>query len=320
MSFYFWRPYVSAAERRKKAGKAVAKMKKAGKPTAPVVIEGRTIARSFWGKAWCDNLERYSDYANRLPRGRTYVRNGSVIDLQIARGEVTAAVMGSRLYTIRIGIVPVSPKRWSAICRDCSGSIDSLVELLQGKLAKGVMDRVCRQGDGLFPAPADIKLSCSCPDWADMCKHVAAVLYGVGSRLDERPELLFTLRCVDETELVAGADASLPGPKSGASKRKVLAGADLGSVFGLDMDGAVEPNGSAPKPRRTRYGLKGKERVAAKSSVRGSEAERGTRAKPDVAGRKTMTVRSSERGKTVPRKRSPVPAQRTPLRPTTGPI
>jgi hypothetical protein len=153
-----------------------------------------------------------------------------------------------------------------------------------------------------------------------MCKHVAAVLYGVGSRLDERPELLFTLRCVDETELVAGADASLPGPKSGASKRKVLAGADLGSVFGLDMDGAVEPNGSAPKPRRTRYGLKGKERVAAKSSVRGSEAERGTRAKPDVAGRKTMTVRSSERGKTVPRKRSPVPARRTPLRPTTGPI
>jgi uncharacterized Zn finger protein len=262
MSFFAWKPYVSVAQRRKKAEKAAARMKKAGKPTAPVVIEGRTIARSFWGRAWCENLERYSDYASRLPRGRTYVRNGSVIDLQVAKGEVAAAVMGSELYTIRIGIAPVSTKRWSAICRDCAGSIDSLVELLQGKLAKGVMDRVCRQGDGLFPAPADIKLSCSCPDWADMCKHVAAVLYGVGSRLDEHPELLFTLRCVDESELVSGADASLPGSKSAASKHKALVGADLGSVFGLDMDGAGEPNGSAPKPRRKRDGLKGKERVA----------------------------------------------------------
>jgi hypothetical protein len=308
MRFHRWKSYVSAAERRKKAEKSVARMKKAGKPTAPVVLEGRTIARSFWGKAWCDNLERYSDYANRLPRGRTYVRNGSVVDLQVANGEVTAAVMGSKLYTVRIGIAPVSPKRWSAICRDCSGSIDSLVELLQGKLAKGVMDRVCRQGDGLFPAPADIKLSCSCPDWADMCKHVAAVLYGVGSRLDERPELLFTLRRVDERELVAGADASLPGPRSGAPKHNVLAGADLGAVFGLDMVGAAEPKGLAPKPRRTRNGSKGKEPAAAKSSVKASIVGQGSRTKPDTAGRNVITARSSTRDKGAPRKAPPMPA------------
>src|SRR5207344_3222644 len=115
-------------------------------------------------------------------------------------------VAGSELYKIEIEIAPVKSVHWKSICKDCAGSIDSLVELLQGKLAKGVMDRVCRQGDGLFPGPAEIKLSCSCPDWADMCKHVAAVLYGVGSRLDERPELLFTLRGVDEKDLVAGAD------------------------------------------------------------------------------------------------------------------
>jgi len=67
------------------------------------------------------------------------------------------------------------------------------------------MDRVCREGDGLFPSPAEIKLSCSCPDWADMCKHVASALYGVGARLDQKPQLLFVLRGVDENELIAGA-------------------------------------------------------------------------------------------------------------------
>ncbi len=179
------------------------------RPIAPVAIEGRTIARSFWGKSWCANLERYSDYENRLPRGRSYVRNGSVIDLQIAKGKVTAMVSGSSSITSRSPLRSVTSKRWKAICRDCAGTIDSLVELLQGRLAKGVLDRVCREGDGLFPAPNEIKLSCSCPDWADMCKHVAAALYGVGARLDEQPKLLFVLRGVDENELLAGAGQDL---------------------------------------------------------------------------------------------------------------
>ena len=174
-----------------------------------MIIEGRKIAKSFWGKSWCSNLERYSDFASRLPRGRSYVRNGLVVDLQIAAGKVAALVSGSELYESTITIAPVRATRWKAICRDCSGSIDSLVELLQGRLAKGVMDRVCREGDGLFPAPGEIKLSCSCPDWADMCKHVAAVLYGVGARLDEQPQLLFVLRGVDENELIAGAGQDL---------------------------------------------------------------------------------------------------------------
>src|SRR6202049_2381473 len=235
MGYYEWRPYVSVAERRRKAEKKLAKLKKKGHSIDPVRIEGRTIAKSVWGKSWCTNLERYSDFENRLPRGRTYVRNGSVLDLRIAKGEVAPMVGGSDLYKVKATIAPVKTSRWKAICRDCAGTIDSLVELLQGRLDKGVMDRVCREGDGLFPAPGEIKLSCSCPDWADMCKHVAAVLYGIGARLDQKPQLLFVLRGVDENELLAGAGPSLSLEKSGQSKAKVLDGTDIAALFGLEM-------------------------------------------------------------------------------------
>jgi uncharacterized Zn finger protein len=236
MSYYFaWRPYVSVAEKRRNAEREVAKLKKKGQSIAPVRIEGRTIAKSFWGQSWCTNLERYSDYENRLPRGRTYVRNSSVVDLQIAKGEVTAIVAGSELYKIKVSIAPVKTARWKSICRDCAGSIDSLVELLQGQLAKGVMDRVCREGDGLFPSPDEIKLTCSCPDWADMCKHVAAVLYGVGARLDQMPQLLFVLRGVNENELIAGAGRGLPLSKATPRAAKVLDDSDVAALFGLEM-------------------------------------------------------------------------------------
>jgi uncharacterized Zn finger protein len=251
MSWYEWRPYVPVAERRRQAERQLKKLKKKGQCIAPVSIDGRVIAKSFWGKAWCENLERYSDYANRLPRGRTYVRNGSVVDLQIARGKVAAFVSGSELYEIHIGIAPVTAGRWKAVCRDCAGSIDSLVELLQGRFAKGVMDRVCREGDGLFPAPAEITLSCSCPDWADMCKHVAAVLYGVGARLDEAPRLLFVLRGVDESELLADAGPTLRLNKPVGAK--VLDATNVAALFGLEMaDGAdpPDPARAALKPAR----------------------------------------------------------------------
>jgi uncharacterized Zn finger protein len=249
MSYYFsWRPYVSVAEKRRNAEREVAKLRKRGQSIAPVRIEGRTIAKSFWGQAWCANLERYSDYENRLPRGRSYVRNGSVVDLQIAKGEVAAMVAGSELYKIKVSIAPVAKARWKLICRDCAGSFDSLVELLQGRLAKGVMDRVCREGDGLFPAPGEIKLACSCPDWADMCKHVSAVLYGVGARLDEKPQLLFVLRGVDENELIANAGQDLPLSKATPGAAKVLNDTDVAALFGLEMaDTAGSDGTTAPK-------------------------------------------------------------------------
>ena len=233
--FYSWRPYVSVGEKRLHAERELAKLKKKGQSVAPVRIDGRKIARSFWGEAWCTNLERYSDYENRLPRGRSCVRNGSVVDLQIAKGEIAAMVVGSNLYKIKIAIVPVKAARWKGICQDCAGTIDSLVELLQGRLAKATMGRVCREGDGLFPSPAEIKLACSCPDWADMCKHVAAALYGVGARLDENPQLLFVLRGVDENELIAGAGQNLPLSKTTPGSGKILDNSDVAALFGIEI-------------------------------------------------------------------------------------
>ncbi len=227
MDYYDWKPYVPVAARHRQAAREVAKLMKKGQQTSPVVIDGRKIARTFWGKAWCDNLERYSDYANRLPRGRTYVRNGSVVDLQIAPGAVRAMVSGSDLYRIEVKVAAVPKARWTAVCRDCAGAIDSLVELLQGRFSQGVMARICQEKTGLFPSPAEIAFTCSCPDWASMCKHVAAVLYGIGARLDEQPDLLFALRKVDQQDLIARAGKGLAQTGKGPKAGKVLGESDL---------------------------------------------------------------------------------------------
>ncbi len=239
-----WRPYVSAAARRRQAAREMEKLKRKGRPVSPVTIDGRKIVSTFWGKAWCENLERYSDYSNRLPRGRTYVRNGSVIDLQIAPGEVNALVSGSSIYKVAVKVSPVKAGRWRSICKDCAGAIDSLVELLQGRFSKAVMERICRQKTGLFPSPQEIQLSCSCPDWAEMCKHVAAVLYGIGARLDKQPELLFRLNQVDEKDLIAKAGTGTPLAKKGPAADKVLSDHQLSELFGLDM--AESTNGDQP--------------------------------------------------------------------------
>jgi uncharacterized Zn finger protein len=265
--YWGWRPYVSVAERRRKAAREMEKRKKQGHTVSPVIIQGRTIAQTFWGKAWCDNLERYSDFANRLPRGRTYVRNGSVIDLQIGPGQIEALVSGSQIYKVTVKVAPVSKARWKSICTDCAGAIDSLIELLQGRFSKGVMERICRQNTGLFPSPKEIQLSCSCPDWADMCKHVAAVLYGTGARLDQQPELLFRLHEVDQAELIAKAGKELPLAKEGPAPSKVLGGEDLAGIFGLEMAEGIGEGApvatSAKQRRRTRKGKSGKTASAA---------------------------------------------------------
>src|ERR1700704_4206306 len=232
MDYYDWKPYVPVAARRAQAAQEAAKLRKKGRKISPVVIVGRTIAATFWGEAWCDNLERYSDFASRLPRGRTYVRNGSVVDLQVAAGSVTALVSGSTMYDVKVTVAPVPRTRWSAICKDCAGAIDSLIELLQGRLSKGVMTRLCEEKTGLFPSPREIVFTCSCPDWASMCKHVAAALYGIGARLDQQPELLFTLRKVDQQDLVAKAGSDLSKKRTGQAGAKVLASDDLSEMFG----------------------------------------------------------------------------------------
>jgi uncharacterized Zn finger protein len=235
--YYGWRPYVPAAERRARAAREMSKLaKRTGLAASPVLLDGRKIASTFWGKAWCDNLEAYSDFANRLPRGRTYVRNGSVVDLQISAGKVSARVCGSSLYRIEIKIKPLAPKVWKSIQNECAGKIDSLIELLQGKLSSAVMQVVTRQNGGLFPAPKEIALDCSCPDWADVCKHVAASLYGVGARLDSNPELLFVLRGVDPANLIGRASAAEAVRQTAGKGAPGMSDAEVADVFGIELD------------------------------------------------------------------------------------
>ncbi len=259
--FRDYKPYVSAAERKRRARQALDRFQKKDPACAPVIVAGRAIATTFWGKSWCANMERYSDFYNRLARGRTYVRNGSVLDLKVAPGAVTARVMGSSVYTVEVKIAAVPQARWEAVCKSCSGAIDSLVELLQGRFSQGVMEHICAKETGLFPSPKEITFTCTCPDWASMCKHVAAVLYGIGARLDESPQLLFALRKVDEKDLIATAGSGLAVTESRPGAGRRLDSGDLSALFGIEI--AAVP----PPVRRTAAKKKTPVKAAAKRSV-----------------------------------------------------
>lgn len=275
-------PYVPVANRVAKGMQLAKKLAaEAGRPTAPVKITTRAIATTFWGKAWCENLEIYSDFANRLPRGRTYARNGSIADLQIARGKIEAIVGGSDAYKIVITIDTLAPAKWTQIKAECSQSIASLIDLLQGRFDEGVMQRLAHPTDGLFPQPKEIKLACSCPDSARLCKHVAAVLYGVGNRLDTAPELLFTLRNVDHLELISQAVAESNLDRTLDAGENSLAGSDLGEMFGIELDAA------APSPAKTSR--------AKPSRVKKAAAKKAVAKKPAVKkpGVKKSAVKKS---------------------------
>ncbi len=295
---YGWKPYVSAAERRRRAAKKIAKLKKSGRVIRPVEIEGRKIARTFWGESWCQNLEAYSDYSNRLPRGRTYARNGSVIDLQIEAGRIEALVSGSSLYNVEIKIRPLAKKRWDAIKTQCAGKIDSMVELLQGSISKGVMEIVTRHGEGLFPTPKEISLSCSCPDWATMCKHVAASLYGVGARLDHEPEMLFTLRGVEPAEMIAAAVTDV-SPTRKRGRGRILKTDDVSSVFGIDLDLGTQPGaGAAPRPKPRRH-----KKAATKTPTKKAAKTRAPAARKKKLASRTKTTKKSASAKSLSKKK-----------------
>jgi uncharacterized Zn finger protein len=263
-------PYVPVAQRKAQAAREVEKRLKKGQSVSPVKITGRKITTTFWGDAWCKNLEGYSDFENRLPRGRSYVRNGSVVDLKIESGHIKALVSGSELYDVKIDITPLPKANWQALKADCVGKVGTLIELLQGKLSKAVMERVTDRTSGLFPKPKEIAMRCSCPDYAGMCKHVAAAMYGVGHRLDSSPELLFKLRGVDHQELIEQAIPTAPVGKAGAG---TIAAGDLGDIFGIDLgnDADVKPQVMpAPKPVK---------KARAKAGTKAAAAEKGRREK-----------------------------------------
>ncbi len=249
-----WRPYVPVWKRRAQAQKKMEKLRKKGMNIQPVKVEGRRIAHTFWGQAWCEHLEKFSDYANRLPRGRTYVRNGSVCHLDIQKGMIEAKVSGSDIYDIRIAIKPLPKNKWQRLKDACTGRVGSLLELLQGRLSDHVMNVVTDKNQGLFPLPGEISLKCSCPDWAVMCKHVAAAMYGIGARLDEKPELLFLLRGVDHQELVMEDAAKSVVSKARKTDRRTLDEGELAEVFDIDLApvpvAEVEVEAAKTKPRR----------------------------------------------------------------------
>lgn len=223
----------SVADLKRRAGKIAKQLAADGQELQPAVAKGKKIANSFWGQAWNRNLERYEVYENRLPRGRSYLKNGTVIDLKITRGLVTALVSGTSLYEVTIRIKPLDEDRWDVLKRECAGKIESVIGLLQGKLPSSVMEAVIRPEEGLFPEPSDIRFDCTCPDDADLCKHTAAAAYGVGARLDESPELLFLLRGVDHTELIDSAsDAAVAQSGSPSSGTELN---NLGEIFGIDL-------------------------------------------------------------------------------------
>lgn len=305
MSWYHYKPYVSVAERRRSAEKKMAALRKKGVDIQPIVLASRLIAGTFWGKAWCQHLESFSDYANRLPRGRTYVRNGSVCHLAISRGNIQAKVSGSELYSVEIAIQNLPAAKWKAAKNQCAGKIGSLLELLRGQLSDDIMAIVTDRQEGLFPSPKEISLRCSCPDWATMCKHVAAVLYGVGARLDRQPELLFVLRGVDHEELIQadhGAALDEATLKGGAPR---VAESDIADVFGIDIQTETPPaNATYTNPTRRKRKTsaaparrKTKTNAAAKKKRNLSKTKKTTAKSQATAAPKTAARRTGNRSR-----------------------
>ena len=288
MGWNQWKPYVPVAQRRANALRRMNKLRGKGKDIQPVQIKGRTIARSFWGKGWCDHLESFSDFDNRLPRGRTYVRNGSVCHLGIRSGRIDAIVSGSELYNIRIKIKKLKPATWKTVKKKCAGRIGSMLELLQGRLSDQVMTVVTDRKEGLFPQPSEIELSCDCPDWAEMCKHVAAVFYGVGSRLDNRPELLFLLRDVDAQELIS-TEMAVP---SVVASGDALDDDQLGDIFGIELD-VASPTTAVPKKVK-RNALRADRRAGSTTTKKKSPA--AVRRKPTpIAARSAVSGKAKHK-------------------------
>jgi len=294
--YYGYPRYVSVAEKKARARRKLEQLRKKHPDLRPVVIEGGSLVRTWWGKAWNGNLQKYADYANRVGRGRSYVRHGAVLDLQIRPGQVRALVQGSRRspYTVTMSIKPISKAVWKQIRAACVGQLASLQELLEGRFPKELMELFTAKGSGLFPAPKEIDFDCSCPDWATMCKHVAATLYGIGTRLDEDPGLFFVLRQAKMDDLITQAVRDRSAKLLGQAKKKtarVIDDADLGDVFGIDLESTavaenegseattVEPGAAVKAQRRAPAKKAKKKRTTKKAKTVVKKTKRGSRTK-----------------------------------------
>ena len=238
MSDYGFPKYISIAEKKAKAEKALKKLKKKNPDLEPVIIEGRTLAKSWWGKAWNLNLESYADYSNRINRGKSYVKSNAVLDLKVSKGRVAAKVQGSRAkpYDTEVRIDTLDSTKWRKILELCNHRIDTLEQLIEGRFPKELEILFKDKRYSMFPSPKEIHFNCSCPDYAIMCKHVAAVLYGIGARLDQNPLLFFELRDIDGRELIRKSMEqkieSMLKNTGRKSKREITA-EDIPNIFGL---------------------------------------------------------------------------------------
>ncbi len=295
MSFWSFPKYVRKAEKKARAEKKLNQLKKKH-DVRPVIIEGSAIARTWWGKAWNKNLERYADYSNRIGRGRSYVRCGAVLDLQINAGEIKALVHGSRAkpYSINIKIKKLDRNAWQQVASECAGMLESLEELLAGKFPKGLEEVFMQRDAGLFPSPKEIDFDCSCPDWASMCKHVAAALYGIGARLDEDPSLFFTLRGVDTGDLISRTVASKAESllkKASKKSSRIIEDSDLSAIFGIDLAGAVgssQPAGDSAKEILAAGGVR---KAGPRKTARGGAKKKGGSAQAVKPSQKSVAKR-----------------------------
>ena len=214
-----WYPrYLSIGARRARALPEMLRLRERGVHVQPIETTGQIIAQRFWGRRWCDRLDSFTAHDNHLPLGRSLVRNGSVCHLEIRPGALEAMVAGSALFRVVVRIPTTEPAAWQALARTCAGRVGSLQDLLRGALPDGVIEAVAGPERGLLPSRSELDPHCGCGDGAALCRHAAAALYGVGRRLDAAPELLFRLRGVDETDLLAAATAS---PASATRARTV---------------------------------------------------------------------------------------------------
>ena len=297
MSNYYgsFPPYVSVAQKRASAAKQLQALKKKNPRIQPVVIERKAIASTWWGKSWNENLERYADYSNRIERGRSYVRHGAVLDLRINSGKIHALVQGSlaKPYEVEIVIEALDQSSWKWIRKAVGGQLDSLAELLAGKFPQSLQELFFTRDKGLFPSPKEISFDCSCPDWASMCKHVAATLYGIGARLDEQPGLFFEIRQIKVDKLIIQTVKSTTRTllkKAETRSSRVMEDADLTGVFGIELDEDIDFGKGTPKSR-------------GKQAVRAKPAQKPKNKKKRVTRAPTIEKTARRKSSSVVRKR-----------------
>lgn len=239
----FYQNYISISDQKAMALKSKKRLEKnLNRSLEPIILASTKLATSWWGKMWNTNLERYAEYSNRIGRGKTYVKNELVIDLQIEESKVFAYVQGKRRdpYQIAIYIDPTKPGLIEQIKEKCQGKLDTVEELLEGKFSKEISSIFMIQGAGLFPEPKEIKFRCSCPDYTSCCKHVSAVLYGIGSKLDVNPLLFFTLRGINLDDflkdVIISKTENILDKGIKCKSKRIIDNANIEDLFDIDLD------------------------------------------------------------------------------------